>query len=61
MLKENLNGTFMTSKVATYEKHSIDVVEVSVFPVAVMNAVLGHGDFGSIKDRGLDSRVSIDQ
>ena len=33
----------------TNVKHSVDVVDISVFPSTIMNVILGHRDFRSIE------------
>lgn len=39
----------------TYVKHSVDVVDVTMFPTAVMDVILGHSNLGSVEHGGLVS------
>lgn len=34
----------------TYEEHSIDVMDIAVFPATMMDIVLWHGDLGTVED-----------
>lgn len=47
----------MSDPVATYEKHAIDIVNITVLPSAVMNRVLWYSDLWTIEDRWL--RLSV--
>ena len=42
----------------TNVKHAVDVVDISMFPSAIMNVILGHRDFRSI-EHGRLGRWSI--
>lgn len=40
-----------------YEEHSIDVVDVTMFPPAMVNIVFWHGNFRSIEYGGLSDSI----
>lgn len=43
----------------TYEEHSVDVVDITMFPATIVNVVLRHRDFGSIENSGLHDGASV--
>jgi hypothetical protein len=43
----------------TYEKHAVDVMDITMFPATIMDVVLWHGDFGAVEHRRLEG-VSIE-
>ena len=53
-----LLATLQISEKRAYEKHSIDVVYISVLPTVVMDIIPGHRDFWTIEDRWLEGSTN---
>lgn len=39
----------------THVEHAIDVMHITVFPPTIVDVILGHGNFRTVEDRGLQS------
>ena len=43
---------------ATHEEHAVDIVDVPMFPAAIMNVIPRHADLRTVEDGGLSQTLS---
>ena len=51
--------TSVWSEIAAHEKHSVNVVDVTVLPATVMDVIPRHANLGTVENRGVCANMRV--